>query len=89
MPTISMSYGILVSMYALDTQKHHCPHIHLRYAEFKALIEIPTGDVLEGSLPAKQMKLVQGWIALHSDELIADWVLAAAGETPYKIEPLR
>lgn len=89
MPTISMFYGILVSMYALDTQKHHCPHIQLRYAEFKASIEIPTGDLLEGSLPAKQMKLVQAWIALHADELMADWVMAAAGETPYKIDPLR
>ena len=89
MPTISMFYGILVSMYALDIQKHHCPHIHVRYAEFRASIEIPTGDVLDGNLPAKQMKLVQAWIALHTDELMADWVLASAGETPYKIDPLR
>ncbi len=29
MPTISMFYGILVSMYVLDTQKHHLPHIHI------------------------------------------------------------
>lgn len=89
MPTISMFYGILVSMYVLDTQKHHLPHIHIRYAEFKAVIEIPSGNLLDGNLPDKQMKLLQAWIALHSDELMADWVMAAAGETPYKIEPLR
>ena len=89
MPTISMFYGILVSMYVLDTQKHHLPHIHVRYAEFKAVIQIPTGDILEGNLPGKQMKLVQAWIALHTDELVADWQLAVAGETPYKIDPLR
>ena len=83
MPTISMFYGILVSMYVLDTQKHHLPHIHVRYAEFKAVIQIPTGDLLEGNLPGKQMKLVQAWIALHADELVADWALAVAGETPY------
>jgi hypothetical protein len=29
MPTISMFYGILVAMYALDTDKHHYPHIHV------------------------------------------------------------
>jgi hypothetical protein len=89
MPTISMFYGILVSMYTLDIQKHHCPHIHVRYAEHRASIEIPTGDTLEGALPTKQMKLVQAWIALHTDELMADWELAAAGEAPYKIDPLR
>ena len=76
-------------MYVLDTQKHHLPHIHVRYAEFKAVIQIPTGDLLEGNLPGKQMKLVQAWIALHADELVADWALAVAGETPYKIDPLR
>ena len=89
MPTISMFYGILVSMYVLDTQKQHLPHIHVRYAEFKVVIEIPSGEVLEGSIPTKQMKLLQAWIVLHADELMADWELAATGETPYKIDPLR
>ena len=53
------------------------------------MIEIPSGNLLDGELPGKQMKLVQAWVALHSDELMADWIMAAAGETPYKIEPLR
>jgi hypothetical protein len=75
-------------MYVLDTQKHHLPHVHIRYAEFKAVIEIPSGNFLDGELPGKQMKLVQAWVALHSDELMADWIMAAAGETPYN-EPLR
>ena len=39
------------------------------------------------SLPSRQMKLVQAWIELPRDELMADWILAAAGQTPYKIDP--
>lgn len=35
------------------------------------------------------MKLLQAWIELHRDELIADWQLAVNGENIYKIEPLR
>ena len=89
MPTISMFYGILIRMYMLDTKQHHLPHIHVEYAEFEAIFQIPDGDLLEGELPSKQYKLVQAWIALHSDELMADWKLAASGVTPYKIEPLR
>ena len=46
-------------------------------------------ELLEGELPGKQYKLVQAWIALHADELMADWKLAVSGATPYKIEPLR
>jgi len=71
------------------TEPTSSSYIHIRYAEFKAVIEIPSGNLLDGDLPGKQMKLVQAWIALHSDELMADWIMAAAGETPYKIEPLR
>jgi hypothetical protein len=33
------------------------------------------------------MKLLQAWIELCKDELIADWKLAVAGEQPYKIDP--
>ena len=89
MPTISMFYGILVSMFPLDTDRHHSPHIHVRYNESKVVLRIPDGDVLDGSLPAKQMKLVQAWIAIHQDELMADWQLASEGQTPFKIDPLR
>lgn len=89
MPTISMFYGILVSMYALDTDKHHHPHIHVRYNEFRAVIQIPQGELLEGELPRRQMKLLQAWLELHQDELMADWHLASNGQTPYPIDPLR
>ena len=89
MPTISMFYGILVAMYVLDTEKHHYPHIHIRYNEFKAVLKIPGGEVLEGELPSRQMKLVQAWIELHQDDLMADWYLASSGQTPFKIDPLR
>jgi len=89
MPTISMFYGIIVAMYVLDTSKHHYPHIHIRYNEFKAVLRIPDGELLEGTLPGRQMKLVQAWIELHQDDLMADWHLASNGETPFKIDPLR
>lgn len=89
MPTISMFYGILVAMYVLDTDKHHAPHIHVRYNDFKAVLGIPEGELLDGNLPSRQMKLVQAWIELHRDELVADWILASSGQTPYKIDPLR
>lgn len=38
---------------------------------------------------ARQMKLLQAWIELHQDELMADWHLASTGQTPFKIDPLR
>lgn len=88
MPVISMFYGIIIRLYLLDNRHHHLPHIHARYAEFEASIGIGEGDVLAGELPRKQLRLVLAWIELHREELLADWELAANGETPYKIDPL-
>ena len=65
------------------------PHIHAKYAEHNISISIPNGEVLEGKLPSKKLKILQAWIAIHEDELMADWELAVNGENPYKIEPLR
>ena len=89
MPTISMFYGLIIRMYFFDNQQHHTPHIHVVYQDEEAVIEIPTAEVLEGSLPKAKLKLVSAWIEIHQEELMADWQLALNGESIFKIEPLR
>jgi hypothetical protein len=89
MPTISMFYGITVSMYFLDNRRHHRPHIHAKYQGDEIVIAIEDGEVLEGVLPPGKLRLVQAWIEIHRDELRADWQLAVNGQQPLKIEPLR
>ena len=89
MPTMSMFYGILVAMMFEDNERHHLPHIPVRYAGQKASIAIEDGRVMAGNIPSKQLKLVQAWIGIHQDELFADRELAVAGEQPYPIDPLR
>jgi uncharacterized protein DUF4160 len=89
MPTISMFYGILVSILYEDNDRHHLPHIHVRYAGEKASVSIEDGTILAGSFPSRQLKMLQAWIEIHKDELNADWELAVSGEEPFRIEPLR
>ena len=79
---------LLIRMYLLDNKHHNLPHIHAKYAEYEASIDIADGEVLAGELPRKQLRLVQAWIELHHDELMADWELATSNENPYKIDPL-
>lgn len=83
-----MFYGIIIRMYLIDNRHHNTPHIHARYGEYEAAIAIGDGELLAGELPRKQLRLVQAWIELRRDELMADWELAVNGETPYKIAPL-
>jgi len=89
MAIITMFYGIIISMYYFDNRRHHLPHIHIKYQEQEVVLSIPGGDVLEGGLKRNKMKLVQAWIEIHQDELIANWELASHGEMIFKINPLR
>ncbi len=38
--------------------RHHLPHIHVRYQGEEAALTIDDGTVLDGSLPRKQLKMV-------------------------------
>lgn len=89
MPVISMFYGIIVLMYYVDNKKHHRPHIHVEYSGEEAVVSIPDGEMMEGSLRSAKLKLVQAWIEIHQDELMADWRLAVSGQPVFKIEPLK
>ena len=89
MPVISMFYGVIVLMYYFDNRRHHLPHIHVQYGDEEVIITIPDGEVIEGSLRSAKMKLVQAWIEIHREELVANWRLAVNGQAVFKIEPLR
>jgi hypothetical protein len=89
MPVISMFYGVIVRMYYFDNQKHQCPHIHVSYQDDEAVLAIPNGDLLEGKLQRSKLKLVQAWIEIHQDELMANWQLAVNGQQVFKINPLQ
>jgi len=89
MPVISMFYGIIILMFYFDNKKHHLPHIHAQYAEYEAIIGIDSGEILEGTIPKSKMKLVQAWIEIHKDDLLANWKMAVEGQQPFKIEPLK
>lgn len=88
MPTISMFFGILIRMYYAP-KEHNPPHIHVYFQDFTATFEIESGDLINGDLPNKQNKMVQAWIEIHRDELLANWKLCQNQEKPFNIEPLR
>ena len=84
MPEISRFYGIIVTMFIND---HNPPHFHIRYDEYRAIIEISSGKIT-GALPPKAMKLVVEWLNLHREELYENWDLLRRGEQFKRIKPL-
>lgn len=85
MPTISLFFGIVITMYYDD---HNPPHFHARYQGHEALYAFD-GEVLEGSMPSRQNKLIVAWAEIHREDLEANWALASSGSEPIKIDPLR
>ena len=88
MPAISMFFGIIVRMQSEKGGKHNKPHIHALYGEYEIVVALD-GEVLEGSIPPKQLKMLEGWMAIHEDELNANWKMLSEGEGFFKIDPLR
>lgn len=88
MPTLSMFFGIILRMY-YALKEHNPAHIHAYFQEYKASVNILDGEIINGTLPLRQLKLVLAWIEIHKDELLANWELCQNGEVPFKVEPLK
>lgn len=70
MPVISRFLGIVVFMYF---NEHNPPHVHVKYNEFLAVVDLRTMNLLDGRLPARVRGLVEEWIELHQQELLEMW----------------
>ena len=69
-------------------QNHNKPHVHVYYGEYEAAVAID-GELLAGSLPHKQLKIVTGWLAFYEEEAYKAWNLAVRGEHFDKIPPMK
>ena len=85
MPTISMFYGIIIRMY--NNGEHNPPHFHAEYQGHKAVFDMD-GELMEGAMPKRQIKMIVAWAEIHHDELLANWELAMTEQPLYKIAPL-
>lgn len=85
-PTICMFRGIKIF---INYNEHSPPHFHAQYGEHKCAIAIAEIELINGSLPNKQLKMVYGWAALHQEELFEEWALAEQKQELFPIEPLK
>lgn len=86
MPTISMFRGIKIFM---NWREHQPPHFHASYGGEEVLVSIQELEVLEGSMPGKQLKMLLGWAAFHQEELLENWELAEKNQDLFEIAPLK
>lgn len=88
MPEICRFYDIAIEMiYSDDTQLQR-PHFRVHYNAYEASVGVD-GELLAGSLPVRQLKLVQAWAVIHEDELYRDWNNAVRNMPVDAIDPLQ
>ena len=88
MPEISRFYGLVIKMIFNDNDKHHKPHVHVYYGEYEASVGLD-GEVLDGSIPVKQYRMLAGWMVIHEEELYEAWNKAVRNIQFGRIEPLK
>lgn len=75
-------------MFAEVGVPHHKPHFHAYYQDDAAVYSIEPIELIAGSLPRRQQRLVEAWAEMHQDELYDDWKLLQGGQPAHAIDPL-
>lgn len=73
----------------MNWREHQPPHFHAKYGDNEVLVSIRDLEVIEGSIPSKQLKMLLGWAAFHQEELMENWQLAEGKQELFAIEPLK
>jgi len=84
MPELSRFFGIIIRMFSEPSERHHVPHFHAYYQEEVAVFSISPVEIMTGSMPKRQQRLIETWAELHQEEL-----LLQEGKRPAPIDPLR
>ena len=70
-------------MYLID-KEHRPHHIHIKYGEYEAVMELINLKIINGDIPKKCHQLVKEWAEIHQSELIEMW----DNQKFHSIEPL-
>ena len=71
----------------IDITQHYKPHVHVEYSDYEAVVSLE-GELLAGSIPKKQFKILVGWLALRDEEVYRAWNKAVKSEHFEKVQPL-
>jgi hypothetical protein len=75
-------------MYMEVGAPHHLPHFHAYYQGDFAVFGVDPIELITGSLPRRQRRLVEAWAELHQAELLNAWNQLQGGQGPAAIDPL-
>jgi hypothetical protein len=84
-PTIAEFLGLRVTIFYRD---HPPMHVHVTYQSHQARFLIETGELIDGSMPQRQRRLVKQWIVANCEALTDNWGRAERREPLERLEGL-
>ena len=72
MPTLFRYFALRVTMNPRGNE-HNPPHVHAYHKEDEAIIDVRTGQVIEGFIPASQLEIALDLVNNNRDRLIELW----------------
>ena len=89
MKMISAYYGIIVAFAATKTKKEISPFVFALCNGAEAGFDVVSNQVIFGQIPSQKQMLVNAWIEIHREELIASWNAGRMTGEYFKLDPLR
>ena len=86
---ISAYHGIIVALPMPKTKKPTQPFLLAMYEGLEAGFDIAANTPIFGELPRNKQMLVNAWIELHKEELMANWHAGRLSGEFFKLDPLR
>lgn len=68
-PQLIEREGVSIYIYG---KEHVPPHVHAFYGEDEALVEINTGEIIEGYLSGKKLRVVKEWLEEGENRVLTE-----------------
>lgn len=72
MPTLFRYFALRVAMNPRGNE-HNPPHVHAYYKEDEAIVDVNTGEVIEGYIPSVQLGITKRFIEENREKLLTLW----------------
>lgn len=86
---IAAFYGVMIGFSAARSNKQQAPFVMALCDGAEAAVEVASNKLLFGQLPANKLLLVNAWVEIHREELLASWHAGRITGDYFKLDPLR
>ena len=86
---ISAYYGIVIALCQVRGNALITPYVFARCQGAEAAVSIADNHIISGTLPFAKQVLVQAWIEIHREELVANWENGRMSGEFFRVDPLR